>query len=111
MGAAALERINAARNGQHLPALIQVILIVAMVAVAVIVGAIAGVSQLFAQMERPTTVTNPGEVVTVTIPSGASTADIAQILVDEGVITSTGDFKKAVKDQDASTSIYVIYII
>lgn len=82
----------------------RVILIVAMVAVAVIAGAIAGVSQLFAQMERPTTVTNPGEVVTVTIPSGASTADIAQILVDEGVITSTGDFKKAVKDQDASTS-------
>ena len=82
----------------------RIILIVAVVAVVVIPGAIAGVSRLFAHMDRPTTVANPGEVVTVTIPSGASTADIAQILVDEGVITSTGDFKKAVKDQDASTS-------
>ena len=82
----------------------RIILIVAVVAVVVIAGAIAGVSRLFAHMDRPTTVANPGEVVTVTIPSGAGTADIAQILVDGGVITSTADFKKAVKDQNASTS-------
>ena len=82
----------------------RIILVIAVVAVAVVAGAIAGVSRLFAQMERPTTVANPGEVVTLTIPSGASTADIAQILVDGGVIVSASDFKKAVKDQGASTS-------
>lgn len=46
----------------------------------------------------------PGQVVTVTIPDGSGTQDIADILFEGGIIAKRSDFTGEVKRQDAGAS-------
>ncbi|WP_307390519.1 endolytic transglycosylase MltG [Olsenella profusa] len=46
----------------------------------------------------------PGQVVTVTIPDGSGTQDIANILFEGGIIAKRSDFTGEVKRQDAGAS-------
>lgn len=46
-----------------------------------------------------------GKQVTIVIPEGSSGATIVQLLLDEGVIHSTADFKQAVQQQNADQSL------
>lgn len=46
-----------------------------------------------------------GKQVTVVIPEGSSGASIIQLLLDEGVIHSTADFRQAVQQQNADQSL------
>lgn len=53
--------------------------------------------------EEVATITS-GQVVTVTIPDGSSTQDIADILFDNGIIAKRSDFTNEVKQQNAAAS-------
>ena len=45
----------------------------------------------------------PGRLVIVDVPSGASAREISGLLVQTGVIESSGDFERAVADRDAAS--------
>ncbi|MBE6032535.1 MAG: endolytic transglycosylase MltG [Clostridiales bacterium] len=47
----------------------------------------------------------PGTPVTVTIPSGSTGADVAQALLDAGLISSKDEFYKAVVEAEADTKL------
>lgn len=80
-----------------------IVLAVALVAVvALAVLAAVGVSSCSKEVaERE----QAGGTVTITIPSGYGSGDIAQLLRDNGVIDSTTDFIKAVQQHGAGSSL------
>lgn len=80
--------------------LVAVIIVVALAAIAV--GATVAVRAL---MDGDTSTQELTGSVTVTIPSGYGTGDIAQLLRDNGVISSTTEFVQAVTQRDASNSL------
>lgn len=78
---------------------------VALVAVAAfLVLAVAVISGIIAHSTAKSQVDNPGATISVTIPDGATTTDIGQILEDAGVVANRSQFTDAVKRADAATS-------
>ena len=77
----------------------------AVTAVAVfLVLIIAGIAGFIAHSNANSQVENPGANITLTIPDGATTDDIAKILKEEGVIANQNEFTDAVKRAGAGTS-------
>ncbi|MDO4538472.1 MAG: endolytic transglycosylase MltG [Coriobacteriales bacterium] len=76
----------------------------------VVAVAIVGVGGFFlARVLMPassSTQVAAGQEVTVVIPEGATGTDIVNILLEQGVIKSKSDFKKALKAQNADQSLH-----
>ncbi len=75
--------------------------LVVLVVLAIVVA--AGVWWLL--QDTQTTFGDEGEAVTVTIPEGASTAEIAELLADEGVVGSAMAFQVAARFDDRSANL------
>ncbi|MFC2706475.1 MAG: endolytic transglycosylase MltG [Olsenella profusa] len=86
------------RTRSPLPKLILVLVALALVGV--------GGCQAWQRLFPPEEVgdVTPGQVVTVTIPDGSGTQDIADILFEGGIIAKRSDFTGEVKRQDAGAS-------
>ncbi|WP_058269990.1 endolytic transglycosylase MltG [Olsenella massiliensis] len=87
------------RRGSRLAPVVTLLLLLVVGA-----GVLIGVRHVLQGPPQPTGLQNAGQTVSVTIPSGASTADIARILCDAGVIADEASFKRAVSDQNAGTT-------
>ena len=80
--------------------------IVAFVLVALLIfgGAAFFSRRLFVPEDSGTTI-QPGLEVNITIPEGAGGSEIAQILLDNGVITDSAEFFREVKSQEAEMTL------
>jgi UPF0755 protein len=78
-------------------------IIVAIVLLAVIGGAVYGGGRLlgFFGSDSNAQAVEPGQAVSVSIPSGSTTREIADILFDAGVIANRNEFIKIVKARNA----------
>lgn len=102
---------TAARHGgrvydrERRPLAARIAAVVAVVLVAAIIGVVAFVlvPKLFPSDDPG--VPEPGRTVTVTIPSGSGANDIAQILLDEGIISRARPFYDEVERQKADAKL------
>ncbi len=68
------------------------------VLVAVVLIAVGGVYSVLEALNRPFVDVAPGHPVTIVVPSGATTAEIGQLLAEEGVVETARGFRNEVRD-------------